>query len=96
MKNFLITLASALLLLACSDTDPMLGDKIKTVSYYQEHKEEREKLVSYCRDSAERQKYTNCVNAETANAQEEMNEFMAIPEALLDKPKAKTKDEKKI
>ncbi len=65
MKTYLLTITSALVLLACSPRE-----ETRTVDYYKEHKEELAAKRKECTDNpGELGKTTNCINAERADAQ---------------------------
>ncbi|WP_085344651.1 EexN family lipoprotein [Vibrio sp. ArtGut-C1] len=70
MKKLSTLCFFSLILLGCSQ------EKTKTVEYYQKHEQERIEKVEECKNDAAKAKESNCQNAISADAKEDLKNLL--------------------
>ena len=70
-----------LILLAPFFLGGCLSEEVRTVEYFKQNNVERAEKIAWCKDSADRRKSTNCVNAFSAQA--EINISLSLRKGLI-------------
>lgn len=90
--NVFILMSASLILFGCSRED----EPARTVTWYQQHADERKAMVTRCADDPGRLSETpNCVNAQRAASIEGIGSFKDMPPLGLDKVKPGFEDSEK-
>ncbi|APX10002.1 MULTISPECIES: EexN family lipoprotein [Vibrio] len=66
-KHFLFTAIVTFAMTGCSEGE------VKTVEYYQEHKQERAELLDKCKNDVSEEIKANCINATKAQAKDSIS-----------------------
>ncbi|MEJ1961046.1 MAG: EexN family lipoprotein [Gammaproteobacteria bacterium] len=80
-RNVMVLLSASVMVFACSREE----EPARTVSWFQQHPDERKAMVARCADDPGRlAKTPNCVNAQQAESIEGIGSFRKLPPVGLD------------
>ena len=80
--KYIYLLLCLVFITACTDSESPVSGKVITVKQYMENDELRKKALDYCNESEKRKELENCMNALSAAAQKEFDDFNKIPDKL--------------